>query len=169
MQTDIKKVLAYSTVSQLGYMVMGLGVGAWTGAIFHLFTHAFFKALLFMGAGSLSATAASTPSRCEDYGGLRQVHAEDLRHLHGRAPPPSWASRRSAASGRRTRSSSVPDNGYELFLVVGSLGAALTCGLHDPGRRQDVLRASTAARRRRRRIEPRRTTPSTRPTATAHP
>ena len=47
-QDDIKKVLAYSTVSQLGYMVMALGVGALTAAVFHLFTHAFFKAGLFL-------------------------------------------------------------------------------------------------------------------------
>ncbi len=52
-QKDIKKVLAYSTVSQLGYMFMALGVGAWAVAIFHLVTHAFFKALLFLGAGSV--------------------------------------------------------------------------------------------------------------------
>lgn len=52
-QNDIKKVLAYSTVSQLGYMFVGLGVGAFTGAMFHLTTHAFFKALLFLGAGSV--------------------------------------------------------------------------------------------------------------------
>jgi NADH-quinone oxidoreductase subunit L len=52
-QNDIKKVLAYSTVSQLGYMFLGLGVGAYTGAIFHVMTHAFFKALLFLGAGSV--------------------------------------------------------------------------------------------------------------------
>ena len=57
-QNDIKKVLAYSTISQLGYMVMALGVGAWTAAIFHLFTHAFFKACLFLGAGSLSPRGA---------------------------------------------------------------------------------------------------------------
>ena len=52
-QNDIKKVLAYSTVSQLGYMFVGLGVGAYTGAVFHVMTHAFFKALLFLGAGSV--------------------------------------------------------------------------------------------------------------------
>ena len=52
-QNDIKKVLAYSTVSQLGYMFLGLGVGAYTGAFFHVITHAFFKALLFLGAGSV--------------------------------------------------------------------------------------------------------------------
>jgi NADH-quinone oxidoreductase subunit L len=52
-QTDIKRILAYSTVSQLGYMMMGLGVGGVAVGMFHLITHAFFKALLFMGAGSV--------------------------------------------------------------------------------------------------------------------
>jgi len=51
--TDIKKVLAYSTVSQLGYMMLALGVGGWVAALFHLVTHAFFKALLFLGSGSV--------------------------------------------------------------------------------------------------------------------
>jgi len=52
-QTDIKKVLAYSTISQLGYMFLACGVGAYTAAVFHVFTHAFFKALLFLGSGSV--------------------------------------------------------------------------------------------------------------------
>jgi NADH-quinone oxidoreductase subunit L len=52
-QNDIKKVLAYSTVSQLGYMFIGVGVGAYASGVFHLMTHAFFKALLFMGAGAV--------------------------------------------------------------------------------------------------------------------
>jgi len=52
-QTDLKRILAYSTVSQLGYMFLGVGAGAFTAGIFHLFTHAFFKALLFLGAGSV--------------------------------------------------------------------------------------------------------------------
>jgi NADH-quinone oxidoreductase subunit L len=52
-QTDIKRVLAYSTVSQLGYMFLAMGVGAYAGGIFHLYTHAFFKALLFLGAGAV--------------------------------------------------------------------------------------------------------------------
>jgi NADH-quinone oxidoreductase subunit L len=51
--TDIKKVLAYSTVSQLGYMMLALGVGGWVAGLFHLITHAFFKALLFLGSGSV--------------------------------------------------------------------------------------------------------------------
>jgi NADH-quinone oxidoreductase subunit L len=67
-QNDIKKVLAYSTISQLGYMFMGIGVGAYTAGIFHLLTHAFFKALLFLGAGSV-------------------IHAlggeQDIRHMGG--------------------------------------------------------------------------------------
>jgi NADH-quinone oxidoreductase subunit L len=52
-QHDLKRVLAYSTISQLGYMFLALGVGAWTAAMFHFMTHAFFKALLFLGAGAV--------------------------------------------------------------------------------------------------------------------
>jgi NADH-quinone oxidoreductase subunit L len=52
-QTDIKRVLAYSTISQLGYMMLGMGVGAWIAALFHLLTHAFFKALMFLGSGQV--------------------------------------------------------------------------------------------------------------------
>jgi NADH-quinone oxidoreductase subunit L len=52
-QTDIKRILAYSTMSQIGYMFLGLGAGAWSAAIFHLMTHAFFKALLFLTAGAV--------------------------------------------------------------------------------------------------------------------
>ncbi len=70
-QVDLKKVLAYSTISQLGYMVMGLGVGAWTGATFHLFTHAMFKACLFLGAGSVSHACHHTFDMRE-MGGLRK-------------------------------------------------------------------------------------------------
>ena len=52
-QNDIKKVLAYSTISQLGFMIAALGIGAYVAAVFHLVTHAFFKALLFLGSGSV--------------------------------------------------------------------------------------------------------------------
>jgi NADH-quinone oxidoreductase subunit L len=71
-QKDIKKVLAYSTVSQLGFMVTALGVGAWTAALFHLFTHAMFKACLFLGAGSLSHAAGHSFDMVDDMGGLRK-------------------------------------------------------------------------------------------------
>ena len=67
---DIKRVLAYSTVSQLGFMMLALGVGAYGPAIFHLFTHAFFKALLFLGAGSVNHASGTFDMR--HMGGLRK-------------------------------------------------------------------------------------------------
>jgi NADH-quinone oxidoreductase subunit L len=69
-QKDIKKVLAYSTVSQLGYMVAAMGAGAYTAGLFHLFTHAFFKSLLFLGAGSVIHAVHS--NSVDDMGGLRK-------------------------------------------------------------------------------------------------
>ena len=75
-QNDIKKVLAYSTVSQLGYMFLGLGVGAYTGAVFHVMTHAFFKALLFLGAGSV-IHAMGGEQDMRKMGGLWQASAGD--------------------------------------------------------------------------------------------
>ncbi len=71
-QTDIKKVLAYSTVSQLGYMFVGVGVGAFSAGIFHLMTHAFFKACLFLGSGSI-IYALHHRQDLKDMGGLRRV------------------------------------------------------------------------------------------------
>ena len=68
---DIKRVLAYSTVSQLGYMIAALGIGAYGVAIFHLFNHAFFKALLFMGAGSVNHATGTFDMRY--MGGLRKI------------------------------------------------------------------------------------------------
>ncbi len=70
-QNDIKKVLAYSTVSQLGYMFLGLGVGAFSAGIFHVMTHAFFKALLFLGAGSV-IHAMHEEQNIQHYGGLKK-------------------------------------------------------------------------------------------------
>jgi len=70
-QNDIKRVIAYSTCSQLGYMFVALGVGAYGAAIFHLFTHAFFKALLFLGAGSV-IHAVSDEQDMRKMGGLRK-------------------------------------------------------------------------------------------------
>ena len=78
-QHDIKKVLAYSTVSQLGFMVMACGVGAYSAAIFHLVTHACFKALLFLGAGSV-IVATHHEQDMRHMGGLGPAH-EDYRNL----------------------------------------------------------------------------------------
>jgi NADH-quinone oxidoreductase subunit L len=69
--TDIKRVLAYSTISQLGYMMLGLGVGGVAIGIFHLFNHAFFKALLFLGAGSVNHSTGTFDMR--EMGGLRKA------------------------------------------------------------------------------------------------
>ena len=77
-QDDIKKVLAYSTVSQLGYMFLGLGVGAYTGAVFHVMTHAFFKALLFLGAGSV-IHAMGGEQDMRNMGGLKKYMS--ITHL----------------------------------------------------------------------------------------
>jgi proton-translocating NADH-quinone oxidoreductase chain L len=68
-QSDIKKVLAYSTLSQLGYMILAMGIGSWIGGLFHLITHAFFKALLFLGSGSV-IHAAHHEQEMPQYGGL---------------------------------------------------------------------------------------------------
>jgi NADH-quinone oxidoreductase subunit L len=72
MQRDIKRVLAYSTISQLGYMFLGVGVGAYVAGVFHLFTHAFFKALLFLAAGSVIHALADEQDVAR-MGGLRKV------------------------------------------------------------------------------------------------
>ncbi len=69
-QTDIKRILAYSTMSQIGYMIFALGVSGYTGSLFHLFTHAFFKALLFLGAGVVIHYVHS--NEMKDMGGLRK-------------------------------------------------------------------------------------------------
>jgi NADH-quinone oxidoreductase subunit L len=72
-QDDIKKVLAYSTVSQLGYMMLGLGTGAWLPAVFHIFTHAFFKCALFLCAGSVAHSGSHHSfDMKKDMGGLRK-------------------------------------------------------------------------------------------------
>jgi NADH-quinone oxidoreductase subunit L len=67
-QNDIKRVVAYSTLSQLGYMTVALGVSAYSVAVFHLMTHAFFKALLFLGAGSVI---------------IGMHHDQDMRNMGG--------------------------------------------------------------------------------------
>ena len=71
-QTDIKRVIAYSTMSQIGYMIMGVSVGAYAAGLFHLMTHAFFKALLFMGAGSLIGAMGGEQS-LDKMGGFRKA------------------------------------------------------------------------------------------------
>lgn len=78
-QNDIKKVLAYSTVSQLGYMIMALGVGAYTAAVFHLATHAMFKACLFLGSGSVIHAMHHSLHHINDH----HTDAQDIRNMGG--------------------------------------------------------------------------------------
>jgi NADH-quinone oxidoreductase subunit L len=87
-QNDIKKVLAYSTVSQLGYMFVGVGVGAYAAGIFHLMTHAFFKALLFLGSGAVIHSMHEAYHHTDNH-----EDAQDMRNMGGlRAHMPiTWA------------------------------------------------------------------------------
>jgi NADH-quinone oxidoreductase subunit L len=128
-QNDIKKVLAYSTVSQLGYMVMALGVGAWTAAFFHLFTHAMFKACLFLGSGSVSHAVHSFDMK-KDMGGLRKW----MPHTHktfmistaaliGIFPLAGFWSKDEILAGA---SQLGGDGSYTAFMIVGILGALMT-------------------------------------------
>jgi NADH-quinone oxidoreductase subunit L len=126
-QDDIKKVLAYSTVSQLGYMVMALACGAWVGGIFHLFTHAFFKACLFLGAGSVSHSGSHHSfDMKKDMGGLKKYMPTTYwtfviasAALAGIFPLAGFWSKDEIllSSGR---------NGYWWFMGVGIVGAMLT-------------------------------------------
>jgi NADH-quinone oxidoreductase subunit L len=126
-QDDIKKVLAYSTISQLGYMVMALGVGAWTAAVFHLFTHAFFKADLFLGAGSVSHSGSHHSfDMKKDMGGLREYMPQTfLTFLIGTAALAGifplagfWSKDEILVNAGH--------NSYKAFLIVGLVGAGLT-------------------------------------------
>jgi NADH-quinone oxidoreductase subunit L len=124
-QHDIKKVLSYSTVSQLGYMVMALGVGAWTAGVFHLFTHAFFKALLFLAAGSVSHVVHGFNIE-EDMGGLRKAmpitHATfaiGAAALIGVIPLSGFWSKEEIVA-------QAGANGYRAFQIVGLIGSFLT-------------------------------------------
>ena len=135
-QDDIKKVLAYSTVSQLGYMVMALGVGAWTAAVFHLFTHAFFKAGLFLGAGSVSHSVHSFDMK-KSMGGMRKFMPTTYKTfiictiaLMGLPPLAGFWSKDEilVGTGGWGLFGGTGGNGpYVFALVMGIIGAALTC------------------------------------------
>jgi NADH-quinone oxidoreductase subunit L len=126
-QNDIKKVLAYSTVSQLGYMMLGLGAGAWLPAVFHIFTHAFFKACLFLGAGSISHSASHHSfDMKKDMGGLRKVMPITFTTwvistlaLCGVFPFSGFFSKDEIIDN-------VGHNGYQLFMIIGLIGAFMT-------------------------------------------
>ncbi|MGH9022345.1 MAG: NADH-quinone oxidoreductase subunit L, partial [Acidimicrobiia bacterium] len=123
-QDDIKKVLAYSTVSQLGYMVAALGVGAWTAGVFHLFTHAFFKALLFLGSGSVIHACHS--NNMSEMGGLRKFMPTTYKTfmigtaaLAGLPPLAGFFSKDEILLGAR-------EGGFPLVLILGLITAFMT-------------------------------------------
>ena len=140
-QTDIKKVLAYSTLSQLGFMFVALGVGAYGVAVFHLYTHAFFKACLFLGAGSVIHAMSRRAGHPQD-GRPREEDPGHVRHLRrgdgrDRRHP---AARR--ASSPRTRSSGSPSRarrgGSPLLWLVDVVHGADDGVLHVPAAVADV-------------------------------
>ena len=126
-QNDIKKVLAYSTVSQLGYMMMGLGAGAWMPSVFHIFTHAFFKACLFLCAGSISHSASHHSfDMKKDMGGLRKFMPITFTTwiistlaLCGVFPFSGFFSKDEIIDN-------VGHNGYNTFMIIGLIGAFMT-------------------------------------------
>ncbi len=106
-QNDIKRVLAYSTVSQLGYMFLALGVGAFAAGVFHVFTHAFFKALLFLGAGSV-IHSMSGEQDMRNMGDLGHRIPDYLLDHAGRHPGDRRHSALRRILSRRTKSSGRP-------------------------------------------------------------
>ncbi len=134
-QNDVKKVLAYSTVSQLGYMVLALGVGAWTAGMFHLFTHAFFKACLFLGAGALSHACHHSFDMKAEMGGLRKrmpvtfaTFMVGTLALVGVFPFAGFWSKDEILVGTGGFPSTNANGNYTLLLIMGLIGAAMTAG-----------------------------------------
>ena len=147
-QTDIKRVLAYSTISQLGYMFLACGVAAYSAAIFHLVTHAFFKALLFLAAGSvIHAVGGEQDMRV--MGGLRKYIPVTFWTMTMAVfaisgfPPFSGFFSKDEILAEVFRS---PNGGHVLW-AVGLVTAGLTVLLHVPPLVHDLLRPSAAAYR----------------------
>ncbi len=147
-QNDIKRVLAYSTISQLGYMFLGCGVAAYSAAIFHLVTHAFFKALLFLAAGSV-IHAMGGEQDMRKMGGLRKklpvtfwTMTAAVFAIAGFPPSP--------ASSQKTPSSTPPsckEPAAKCLWFVGLVTALLTSLLHVPPLVHDLPRRAAQPRR----------------------
>jgi NADH-quinone oxidoreductase subunit L len=126
-QTDLKRVIAYSTMSQIGYMIMGVSVGAYSAAMFHLMTHAFFKALLFMSAGSLISAMAGEQS-LDRMGGFRKALPFTFiafviggLALSGMPPFSGWLSKDDIIAYLDNRG-----GGFEILGILGYVGAFMT-------------------------------------------
>jgi NADH-quinone oxidoreductase subunit L len=126
-QTDIKRIIAYSTMSQIGYMIMGVSVGAYSAGLFHLMTHAFFKALLFMGAGSLISAMGGEQS-LDKTSGFRKALPFTFAcfvlgglALSGMPPFSGWLSKDDIIGYLNYRG-----GGFEVLGIMGYVGAFLT-------------------------------------------
>ena len=127
-QTDIKRVIAYSTMSQIGYMFLAAGIAAYGSAMFHLMTHAFFKALLFLAAGHRDPRARRRAGHAQDGRPAGRAAAHVLVHADRRTRARGDLPVR-RASGRRTRSSRLRSRAVAtaiVLFVVGLVGAFLT-------------------------------------------
>ncbi len=124
-QNDIKKVLAYSTISQLGYMFLALGVGAFSAGIFHLMTHAFFKALLFLGAGAVIHAMAGEQN-IQKFGGLRSALPITYKTFLVAALAISGIFPLSGFFSKDEILWKAFNQGSFLFYLVGLVGAAMT-------------------------------------------
>lgn len=127
-QTDIKRILAYSTISQIGYMFLALGVGAWGAAIFHFFTHAFFKALLFLAAGAIIESLHHEHSIFKMGGLKNKMPVIFYTFMAGAA---SLAALPFVTSGFFSKEQILgyafgAQNGHPLFWVMGIIGAFIT-------------------------------------------
>jgi NADH-quinone oxidoreductase subunit L len=126
-QTDLKRVIAYSTMSQIGYMIMGVSVGAYSAGLFHLMTHAFFKALLFMAAGSLIGAMAGSQS-LDKMSGFRKAMPFTFvcfivggLALSGMPPFSGWLSKDDIIAFLDHRG-----GGFEILGILGYVGALMT-------------------------------------------
>jgi NADH-quinone oxidoreductase subunit L len=126
-QTDLKRVIAYSTMSQIGYMVLGVSAAAYSAGLFHLMTHAFFKALLFMGAGSVIGAMAGVQNM-DRMGGFRRAmpftfvtFTIGALALAGFPPTAGWFSKDEILGFTLNRG-----GGFVVLAIAGYLGAALT-------------------------------------------
>lgn len=125
-QHDLKRVLAYSTISQLGYMFLALGVGAWTAAMFHFMTHAFFKALLFLGAGAV-IHALHHEHDMFKMGGLKQrLPAVFWPFVIGAASLAALPLVTSGFYSKELILGSVWSTGHPLLWIIGITGAFIT-------------------------------------------
>ncbi len=134
-QRDLKKVLAYSTVSQLGYMVLALGVGAYTAGMFHLFTHAIFKACLFLGAGSVSHACHHSFDMKADMGGLKKYMPKTFwtfmiasGALAGIPPLAGFWSKDEILVGAGVWPGTGGNGTYWVPFIFGMMAAAMTAG-----------------------------------------